>query len=113
PGPAGPGDRLGQHRAVVGQDATPLDLQLVQERAHIERVVLKFLSLDDGPASRPHQKKPEQDDQEGEEAQDGRVHALCLTSSRSAPPGALDCAAGLRARSETSSTSATSTKLAM
>src|SRR5690242_12438911 len=113
PGSVASGNRLRQHRAVAGQYATALDLQLVQQRPHVERIVLELRGVDDGPASGPYEQQGEEHDQEDEDAQNGLVQGSSPVCARDKSVDDRAAASGDRARSEASSTSATNTKLAM
>ena len=93
----------GQHLAVGGLDDAALDPLLLEQHAPVVRVVAQRLGLEHRPARREGDQHGEQHQDEPEEADDRRVHRSPL---RPIAP------AGRRARSETSSSSASRTKLA-
>ncbi len=96
PGAAATLHRARQHGTVGREDPASLDPQLGDQRPAVERIVVQSRRVDHGPARRPDDQQREQDDDQPEQADDLRVHG----------------ATGRRERSETSSSSARSTKLA-
>src|SRR5262249_43712071 len=91
-------ERAREHGFVARADDAAADLLLFDELAVVARVVAQRVGLEDRPARRVAHEPGEEHDEEDEDAGDGSVNRGS-TASR-------------RARSETSSSSARSTKLA-
>ena len=92
----GGGDRLRQHGPIVGDYFSSLDPQVIDQRPAIERVRGQRRRVEHRPPRRPSDQQREQHHHDDEQLRDRAVHA-----------------AGLRARSDTSNSSASRTKLAM
>ncbi len=99
-------DRAGDHRAVGGEDAAARDLLLLQQRPLVGRLFLQRLRVEHRPVGREADQHREEDDDQAEQLDDLAVHD---PSSAATPRGAV---ASRRARSEISSSRASSTKLA-
>jgi ABC-type dipeptide/oligopeptide/nickel transport system ATPase subunit len=96
------GDALGEEDAVGGRDLAAGDLLLLDQRPAVRVAPLELLRVEYRPLRGEVDEAPEEDQENGVEADDRRVHATT-------PPAPLR---GVRARSETSSSSASRTMLA-
>jgi hypothetical protein len=100
------GDRAGDDDAVGGEDPPALDLLLLQQRTLVGRLLLQRVRVEDRPVGGEADQHREEGDDEAEQLDDLAVHE---GPNARAAVGAVTWR---RARSEISSSSASSTKLA-